>query len=125
MELNPLIPAIIGGFIGGSIQFYFNRRLKIHELDIKARSELYLQLFTKLRDLNNDTIYIHSLICDAQIYASDSVIDILHKLEPGKPFNEKLLYDLLVAIRKEIRPKSDSRNLKIFVHNSSTDKNSS
>jgi hypothetical protein len=107
---------ILGVLIGAIFQYYLNRRLAIHQLDLKARSDLYLQLFSRLRDLNNTTTEIHSLICDAQIFASDDVLDILYKFEPGKPFSDRLLYDLLVAIRKELRPRSKRRALKVFVH---------
>jgi hypothetical protein len=112
---------ILGVLIGTIIQYYLNRRLKIQELELKARSDLYLQLFSRLRDLNNTIQENHSLICDAQIYASDDVLDILYKFEPDKPFSDRslynrLLYDLLVAIRKELRPRSKHRTLKVFVH---------
>ena len=120
MELNldPWIftSGILGVLVGSLIQYYLNRHLKKHELELKARSDLYLSLFSQLRNLNNETTEIHSLLCDAQIYASDEVLDILHKLEPGKAFSEKLLYELLIAIRKELHPKSKARTLKVFVH---------
>ena len=120
MELNPWIftSGILGVLVGALLQYYLNRHLKKHELELKARSDLYLALFSQLRDLDKSTHEIRSLICDAQIYASDDVINLLHKFKPGEPFDEKWLWELLVAIRKELRPNSKNRTLKVFFHSS-------
>lgn len=109
---------IFGVLIGSLLQYYLNRHLKKHELELKARSDLYLSLFSKLRNINNETTEIHSLICDAQIYASDPVLDILNQFELDKAFSPKLLHQLLTQIRKELHPNSKARDLKVFVHSS-------
>ena len=120
MELNPWIftSGILGVLVGALLQYFLNRHLKKHELELKAKSDLYLALFSQLRDLNKSVPEIHSLICDAQIYASDDVINLLHKFEPGEPFDDKWLWEVLVAIRKELRPNSKSRTLRVFFHGS-------
>lgn len=118
MELNPWMftSGILGVLVGSLLQYYLNRHLKKHEVVLKARSDLYLELFSQLRDLGNDTIKIQTLICDAQIYASNDILDILQKVEPGKAFSDKLLWDLLVAMRRELHPQAKPRVLKTFVH---------
>jgi hypothetical protein len=120
MELVPwfFTSGILGVLVGALLQYYLNRHLKFHELELKARSDLYLTLFSELRDLNKSVEEIHSLICNAQVYASDEIIDILHKFKPGEPFDAKLLWELLVAIRKELRPNCKNRSLKLFFHRS-------
>lgn len=118
MELNPWIftSGILGVLVGALLQYWINRHLKQHELELKARSDLYLRLFSQLRDLGKTKTEIQSLLCDAQIYASDEVLDLLHKIDVSKPIDDRFFYDLLVAVRKELRPRSKNRPLFTYVY---------
>ena len=118
MEFNPWMftSGILGVLVGSLVQYYLNRSLKKHEVELKARSDLYLELFSQLRDLGNETKTIHTLICNAQIYASDEILDIIQKIKPGESFNDHLILDLLHAMRRELHPHAKTRVLKIFVH---------
>lgn len=113
--------AMIGfaGILTGAIlQYYFNKKFLYVDRELQAKSNLYTKLFSRLRNLNNEVVQIHDLICDAQVYASDEVLDILEKVQPGESFSEKVIHDLLVAIRQELRPKSKKRTLRVFIHGS-------
>lgn len=114
--LVSIASSLLGVLVGATIQYTFNLRANKRSWDLKARSDLYTQLFSQIRNAGNDAIVISSLLCHAQIYASDEVLDILEEVELGDEIPPKLMYDLLVQIRKELRPKSRKRKLRITVH---------
>jgi hypothetical protein len=109
-----LSSGLIGAITGAISQYFLQGRSIKKQIDIEHKSRLYTELFDELRNQANDQIKIKSLLCKAQIYASDSVLDILEKINVKKGFDDKLLFDLLKTIREELRPESKKRNLHIF-----------
>ena len=110
------LSGLLGVIVGAVLQYFLQVRTTRNQIDIENRSNLYAELFNELRNLGNDQIIIGNLICKAQIYASDEVLDILNKISLKDGFNKKILHTLLTTIRKELRPNSKARNLHVFTY---------
>ncbi len=119
ISITALASGLFGVLVGALVQFYFGKELARHQVQLNEKSALYIDLFKQLRNLENDTICIQNLICEAQIYASDEVLEILSEIRPNQKVDDKVFHDLLVAFRKELQPASKARNLSVFIYDRS------
>jgi hypothetical protein len=119
IPVGVLASGVFGVLVGALVQFYFGKELAGHQIQLSEKSALYINLFRQLRNLENDSISIQNIICEAQIYASDDVLDILGAIKPDQGFDDKILHKLLVTFRKELQPTSKKRSLAVFVYDRS------
>jgi hypothetical protein len=105
---------IVGGIIGASITYLFGLKQLRFQNNLDNKVKMYETLFTKIRNLNSEVNELKDLACTAQLYASDKIIDFLHKQNFNRGIDEKAIYELLVLIRKDLGLKP--RVLKTYIH---------
>ncbi len=109
-----LIGAIIGAIVGALLTYFLGIKQLMFQNNLDNKVKMYETLFNKIRNLNSETNELNDLACNAQLYASDKIIDFLHKQDFDRGINEKAIHDLLVLIRTELGLKK--RILKTYIH---------
>ena len=112
--LFEFIEVIVGGIIGASLTYLVGLRKLRFQNNLDNKVKMYETLFTKIRNLNSEVNELKDLACTAQLYASDEIIDFLHKQNFDIGIDEKVIYELLVLIRKDLGLKP--RVLMTYIH---------
>jgi hypothetical protein len=105
---------IVGGIIGASITYLFGLKQLRFQNNLDNKVKMYETLFIKIRNLNTEVGELKDLACTPQLYASDEIIDFLHKQDFERGIDPKGIIKLLMLIRKDLRKKP--RTLKTYVH---------
>ncbi len=113
-EIVTAIIGLLGVCIGASISYFLGLKQILIQNITENKAKLYLDLFNKLRDLNSSTSELNNLICNAQLFASDEIIDFLNKLDVNSGIKDNAVHELLVLIRKDLGLKK--RSLTIYFH---------
>jgi len=113
-EILTAIIGLIGVVVGASISYFLGLKQILIQNRTENKVKLYLDLFNKLRNLNSNTNELNNIICNAQLFASDDIIDFLNKLDVNNGIRDKSVHELLVLIRKDLGLKK--RTLIIYFH---------
>lgn len=109
-----ILSGLIGVIVGAILTYFLGIKQLMFQNKLDHKIKMYEALFIKIRNLNSETNELNDLACTAQLYASDKIIDFLHKQDFNRGIDEKAIYELLVLIRKELRLKP--RILKTYIH---------
>jgi hypothetical protein len=115
------VSAIIGVILGAALSYRFGIRQVLFQNRIDNKTKQYNDLFNKIRDLNTTKNELENLKCNAQLFASDTILDFLQNLDFQKGIKDKDVHDLLVIIRDELGLKR--RKLSIYIHKMETTPN--
>ena len=108
--LSAFVLGLIGNLVITIITYTYSLKVAKAQNRLEYKTNLYYELFDGIRNLNSYERDLLNLICNAQLFASDEVLDFLDKIldkiqnnqNKKLRFNNDDILELLIIIRKDL-----------------------